>query len=231
MPKVHRRPVRNAKKLSALARGRQPIRVAVLVNQSTDLIDFAAPWEVFAQTYFIDGKHHFRIYTVAASRKPLTLSGGLVVVPDYTLANAPSPDIVLVPALGRGGGPQIVEWIRRAHRRGTVIASVCLGAAELVEAGILDGLRATTHHLALDALRKAHPAVHFVGGVRFIKSSDTVYTAGGLTSGTDLALHLVRRILGLNAARTVAEQLEYEGTRWESGGTRTRALTRTTGAP
>jgi transcriptional regulator GlxA family with amidase domain len=217
MPKLLRRAGRKAKKLSELSRGRQPIRVAVVVNKSADLIDFAAPWEVFVQTAAVDGKTHFHLFTVATSLQPVRVSGGLVVVPEYILKKAPHPDIVLVPALGPGPNTEILDWIRRAHRRGAVIASVCAGAAELAEAGILDGLTATSHHFALDSLRRAYPGVHFVGGLRFVKGSPTVYTAGGLTSGIDLALHLVGRILGAQMARGVAEMMEYEGRSWETG--------------
>jgi transcriptional regulator GlxA family with amidase domain len=151
---------------------------------------------------------------------PSSSRGGLVTVPDYSLRDVPRPDIVLVPAQGHAGIPVILDWIKRAHRRGAVIASVCVGARELDEAGLLDGLAATSHHGPLDALRELRPAVHFVGGVRFVNGSPTIYTAGGLTSRIDLALTLVRNILGIRAARGVAEQLEYEGRRREAEGIR-----------
>ena len=207
-------------------RRKRPIRVAVLVAQFTDLIDLAGPWEVFAQTYADDGKPYFHLYSVASDRMPRTLWGGLVVVPEYALQDAPTPDIVLVPALGVEIEPRIVDWIREAHGGGSVIVSICVGARELAEAGILDGLTATTHHGALSALKANRPAVHVVGGRRFVRASSTIYTAGGLTSGIDLALHLVRRIFGLREARAVAQQLEYEGRRWESAEPRSRGRPR-----
>jgi transcriptional regulator GlxA family with amidase domain len=202
--------------LARLAKGRQPIQVAAVVTKLATPIDFVGPWEVFAQTIALDRKEHFDVYGVSTSLEPLTLSGGLIVVPQYTLETAPPPDIILVPALGYGGGPVIGDWLRRAHQRGTVIVSVCDGARELAEAGILDGLSATTHHGSIDDLGRQYPKVEVVGGRRFVKGSPTVYTAGGLMSGIDLALHLVGQILGTDAARRVADHLEYEGRGWRS---------------
>lgn len=155
------------------------MRVAVVVTELATLIDFAGPWQAFVQLNRVKGRRPFHVYTVSTSRRPVTLSGGLIVVPEYTLKDAPSPDIVLVPALGMGQYPAIIQWIRQAHRRGKVIASVCTGAFQLAEAGILDGRSATTNHEALDYLRHGYPSIHVVGGFRFVKSSPTVYTAGG----------------------------------------------------
>jgi len=194
--------------------------VAVVVTDLTTLIDFAGPWQAFVQLKRVKGRGPFHVYTVSTSRRPVRLSGGLIVVPEYTLRGAPSPDIVLVPALGIGKYRSIIKWIQQAHRRGKVIASVCAGAFQLAEAGILDGRSATTNHEALEILRRGCPAIHVVGGFRFVKSSPTVYTAGGLTAGIDLAIYMVDRILGLPTARALAIRLEYEGRGWASEGGR-----------
>lgn len=209
--------------LGRRVRGGRPARVAVVVTELATLIDFSGPWQAFVQLNRVKGKRPFHVYTVSTSKKPVTLSGGLIVVPEFTLRNAPSPDIVLVPALGMGDYTEIHDWIREAHRRGKVIVSVCTGAFQLAAAGILDGLRATTNHEALGYLRKGYPRIQVVGGYRFVRSSPTIYTAGGLTAGIDLAIYLVGRILGVKTARSLAKRLEYEGEGWASKGGRARS--------
>jgi transcriptional regulator GlxA family with amidase domain len=210
------------KELARRVRAGHPVRVAVVVTELATLIDFAGPWQAFVQLNRVNGTRPFEVYTISTSRKPVRLSGGLIVVPEYTLRTAPPPDLVLVPALGIGEYPAIVEWIRAAHRRGTVIVSVCTGAFQLAKAGILDGRTATTNHEALDMLRQGYPAIRVVGGFRFVKSAPNIYTAGGLTAGIDLAIYLVGRILGARTARELAERLEYEGQGWASKGGRAR---------
>jgi len=202
--------------LARRVRAGHPVRVAVVVTELATLIDFAGPWQAFVQLNRVHGKPPFQVFTVSTSRKPIRLSGGLIVVPEYTLKTAPSPDIVLVPALGSGDCSTIIHWIREIHRRGKVILSVCTGAFQFAEAGILDGKTATTNHEALGMLRQGYPAVHVVGGFRFVRSSPTVYTAGGLTAGMDLAIHIVGRILGAPTARALVRRLEYEGQGWAS---------------
>jgi len=105
---------------------RRGLRVAVVVTDDATLIDFAGSWQFLVTTP--EGKKPFQVYSVSTSRKPVALGGGLIVVPEFTLKEAPRPDIVLVPALGYGPYPEIVDYIRQAHRQGALIVSVCVGA-------------------------------------------------------------------------------------------------------
>jgi transcriptional regulator GlxA family with amidase domain len=204
-------------RLAQQSRRRRPLNVAVVVANGATMIDFAGPWQVLSDSR-IDGRRHFRLYTVSPSLNPVSLSEGLQVVPQFTLKGSPKPDIVLVGALGRSSSQEIVEWIRDAHRRGTLIISVCTGAFQLAAAGVLDGRPATTHHDFVDRLRELYPAVQVKTGLRFVRSSPNVYTAGGLTSGIDLAYHVVSKILGYRAARNVAKYEEYQGPGWRHQG-------------
>lgn len=189
----------------------------MVLTAGATLIDFAGPWQMFVTPRTRSGTPRFQVYAVSDSVAPVDLAGGLTVVPRHTLENAPSPDIVLVPALGAGPYPSIVGWIRAMHARGAVIVSVCTGAFQLAEAGILDGLSATTHHDYQAELEREYPSVRALAGLRYARSSPSIYTAGGLTSGIDLALYLIQRILGVRTARAVAAYQEYEGQGWESG--------------
>lgn len=188
------------------------IRVAFALTEGATMIDFAGPWEVF-QDVHVDGDMPFRLYTVSTTRDPIRTSGGMTVVPDYTFDNAPEPDIVIVGA--QSGSPQLIEWLRQMRSKADVIASVCTGAFQLARAGLLDGKQATTHHDFYDEFAQRFPKVKLVRGQRFIESDAVVLTAGGLTSGIDLALHIVQRYFGREVAARTAVYMEYQSTGWE----------------
>ena len=96
--------------------------------------------------------------------------------------------------------------LRREHARGSTIAAVCTGGMVLAAAGITRGRRATTHHLALDELRRSGADVV---EARVVDDGD-VLTAGGVTSGIDLALWIVERFAGEDIANAVAAEIEHE---------------------
>jgi transcriptional regulator GlxA family with amidase domain len=128
-----------------------------------------------------------------------------------TFHDVPSPDVLLVPGglvtrrLAVERGP-IVEWIRTAHETTTYTTSVCTGALLLGAAGVLDGLRATTHWMAYDHLR-AHGAEPTEERVVI---EGKVATAAGVSAGIDLALTLVDRLHGAEVAQAVQLGIEYD---------------------
>jgi transcriptional regulator GlxA family with amidase domain len=93
---------------------------------------------------------------------------------------------------------------------------VCTGAFRVAQAGLLDGLPATTHHDYLDKFAAEFPKVRIVRSVRYVQSEPTIYTAGGLTSGVDLALHIVEGYFGHEVAQKTADYMEYQGSGWKS---------------
>lgn len=191
----------------------RPIKVAFVLSERATVIDFTGPWEVFQDT---DGPVPFDLYTVAASRAPIRTSGsenrGLAITPDYTFADAPEPDLIVIGA--QSGGAGLSEWLQKLHADDRVILSVCTGAFRVAQAGLLDGLRATTHHDFIDKFSAAYPKVRVERSVRYVRSSPTIYTAGGLTSGIDLALHIVAGYFGREVAKKTADYMEYQGTGW-----------------
>ena len=189
----------------------EPIPVAVVLTEGATMIDFAGPWEVF-QDAMVDDRAAFQLYTVSDAKAPIRTSGGMQVMPDYTFDDAPPPAIVVVGA--QRGSLRMKEWLQQVAPRVKVLMSVCTGAFKLAAAGLLDGKKATTHHDFFDEFEKRFPRVSLQRGSRFVQSSATVFTAGGLTSGIDLALHVVEVYFGRAVAERTAKYMEYEGQGW-----------------
>jgi transcriptional regulator GlxA family with amidase domain len=195
----------------------EKIRVAFVISDGFDLIDLAGPWEVFSDTrpgsmsYDVDGP--YELYTVSTAQGAVS-SDGLRVVPQYTLDNAPRPDLIVIGAQLDNSEP-LLTWLRAQHASQVTIMSVCTGARKLALAGLLDGRQATSHHEFLGAFRKAFPNVQWQASRRYVRSEERVYTAGGLTSGIDLALHMVAVRFGAEAAQKTADYLEYHGDGWK----------------
>jgi transcriptional regulator GlxA family with amidase domain len=188
------------------------ISVAFVLTEGATMIDFAGPWEVFQDVGGEQGPNPFELFTVGESKQPIRTSGGMAVVPDYTFADAPAARIVVIPA--QRGAPAMADWLRRMDKQSDVVMSVCTGAFQLGSAGLLDGKQATTHHEFYDQFQKNFPKTKLVKGTRFVQSDDVVYTAGGLTSGIDLALHIVEKYYGRDVALQTAKYMEYESTHW-----------------
>jgi transcriptional regulator GlxA family with amidase domain len=109
----------------------------------------------------------------------------------------------------------MIDWMRRMTTRSEVVMSVCTGAFKLALTGVLEGKRATTHHEYLDAFQEKFPGVRLERGKRFVRSAPGIFTAGGLTSGIDLALHVVELYFGREVAEKTAKYMEYESTGWQ----------------
>ena len=142
---------------------------------------------------------------------PIEGSAGLKLVPDYTFENAPECKVVVIPA--QKGSAVLHEWLRKVSRSADVTMSVCTGTFQLGRAGLLKGRTATTHHEFLDKLAKEFPDTNVVRNVRFVEGGK-ISTAGGLSAGMDLALRVVERYFGREAATRTAFYMEYEGRGW-----------------
>jgi transcriptional regulator GlxA family with amidase domain/YHS domain-containing protein len=212
-------------------RPKLPISVAFVLAEGAEVIDFAGPWGVF-QYVSVPGSAAppYTLFTVAEAKRPLKVSGGLTVVPDFSFGNAPMPGVVVVPALGAAPSPATLAWLKKVSAHAGLTMSVCTGAFVLAAAGLLDGKQATTHHSFLGMLAANHPAVDIQRGVRFVDSGK-VATAGGLTSGMDLALHVVERTFGREVAEAAATQLEYQGTGWKDPASNAAFTTRRVSTP
>lgn len=198
------------------------IKVAFAISSHVNVMDVAGPWEVFADTSIKDAQGKdvspYELYTVAADITPLHSEGanhpGLTITPDYDFAHAPTPDIVVVPA--QMGGAKLQAWLRKIHAQHVTIMSVCTGAFQLAHAGLLNGKQATTHHWFFGDFAREFPDVKLVEQVRYVQADPVTFTAGGLTSGVDLALHMVADRFGQDVAQQTANFMEYLGTGWKT---------------
>lgn len=195
------------------------IPVAFVISEGTVMIDLAGPWEVFNDVMIpsrgssMDDQMPFRTYTVAETLKPVSFSGSLKVVPDYTFANAPAPKVVVIPAQSDSSSAML-DWIRSATKTTDVTMSVCTGAFILARTGLLSGRAATTHHDAYKSFAMKFPDVSLQRGARFVEAGNLA-SSGGLSSGIDLALRVVERYFGRKIAAATAYDMEYQGQGWK----------------
>lgn len=194
---------------------RDRVKVAFMLGEGANVIDTAGPWEVFQDSMLLEGAHHhpFELFTVAPEAGILRMTGGLRVQPDYTIENAPQPNVIVVPAHRATDASR--AWLKRASGATDVTMSVCTGAFQLARAGLFDGIPAATHHEYWDSFEKEFPQIELRRGLRFVDSG-RIAAAGGLTSGIDLALHIVQRYFGPEVAARTAEYMEYSSEAWKT---------------
>jgi putative intracellular protease/amidase len=189
------------------------LAVAVVLGASGSVItDAFGPYEVFARS------PEFFVYAVSASRPTAVLSGGLAVVPDYSLDDvdaglAPEPDVVVVPAVAAPNGKKeapLRDWLTRRVDRGAHLLGVCNGGRLLAAAGVLDGRRATSHWSSIRGLERRRPQVDWVRGQRYVQDGALTTTAG-VTSGVFGALRVVEQLAGAGEAQRVGQELAYPG--------------------
>jgi transcriptional regulator GlxA family with amidase domain len=186
--------------------------VALFLFPEVEVLDFAGPFEVFAVTDELRGYYTFNVITVAETVAPIRARNGLQVLPDHSFTTCPSPHVLIIPG---GFGTRallknepVLAWLRTQTASAELVMSVCTGAFLLARLGLLDGLRATTHHECLDDLRALAPAATVDATARF-HDNGKILTAAGISAGIDCSLHVVSRLLGPAAAATTARYMEY----------------------
>jgi transcriptional regulator GlxA family with amidase domain len=195
------------------------MRSEVLLYDGFDELDALAPWEVLEGVARV--RDDLDVALVSLDGSAVRASHGTVITPHRALSDR--VDLLVVPGGGwrdhaRAGARAeydrgvLPAAIRERHEGGALVASVCTGAMLLAAAGLLEGRPAITHHSAIADLEAAGAQVIHA---RVVDDGDIV-TAGGVTSGLDLALHLVERHFGAPLALAAERELEYErrGTVW-----------------
>ena len=183
-------------------------KVAIMLYPGVELLDFAGPGEVFAAA---GHGRAFEVYTVGLSTESLLSQGFVRVVPEYSVKNAPQPDVIVVPGGNVGtlmNDDAAMAWIRESAEEATIL-SVCNGALALAELGLLNGLEATTHHGSIDSLRSWSEEIRVHDDARFVDNGNVI-TSAGVSAGIDASLHLVGRLLAPEVAQATARYMEYD---------------------
>lgn len=191
-----------------------PLQVGGLLYPNFELLDLFGPLEMFS----LLGSAGARIHLIAETPGPVPSAMGAdgplgpKAVADHGFSDAPRLDILLIPG-GFGTIPQLenpamLQFLRARAADTAVIASVCTGSALLARAGLLDGLRATSNKQFFDLARSQSDRVQWVERARWVDAGQFV-TSSGVSAGTDMALALIARLLGQQAAEQVADAAEY----------------------
>jgi transcriptional regulator GlxA family with amidase domain len=190
-----------------------PRTVGILIFPEVEILDFCGPFEVFSSATSESGEKLFDALTVAETDALVSCRGGLLVQPNVTFATAPKFDIIVVPG-GYGTdtqqeNPVVLDWLRRQRASVELTTSVCTGAFLLGAAGLLDGLRATSHWTTIDRLRGFVPNATVLDDERVVDEGEII-TSAGVSAGIDMALHVVRRLHGDAVAVATARDMEYD---------------------
>ena len=183
--------------------------VGIVLFPQVEVLDFAGPYEVFACAADDMGRKYFKTLTLSLAPE-VVCRGGLVVGADVFIGQAPVFDILVVPGGPGARDPKglepLFEFISEQHRAGALVASLCTGAYLLAKAGLLNGLRATTHTSRLNDFKKSFPEVEVVPDK--IVDQGKIITAGGVSSGVDLALYILGKSFGEKARKKEAARLD-----------------------
>lgn len=193
-----------------------PVLVAVVVGRGANVMDVAGAWETFQDVMVpsrgstMDEQMPFRLALVSDTKAPFEATGGLTMTPHFSFDDpVPQPNIIVMGAQG-DHTPKKIAWIRETSKKADVTMSVCTGAFLLAKTGLLDGLQATTHHDFYDRFAQQFPKVNVVRGPRYVENDGgRICTAGGITSGVELALRVVQRYFGQTPADQTAYYMEY----------------------
>jgi transcriptional regulator GlxA family with amidase domain len=161
---------------------------------------------------------------VAQEMRLIKARNNFMVMPHFTFEACPPSDLFLIPGGGgrRADGtpfgtrfekdnPALLEWVKARHQSNELTLSVCSGSLVLAQAGLLDGLPATSHRGALQELRDISPNIRVLEGRKTVDAGRIV-TSGGISAGIDMALDVVARLHGLELAQETAYYMEYD---WE----------------
>ena len=193
--------------------------VAIMVFDDVDVLDFTGPYEVLHKARTEPGSESrrstegapFNVVTVSKTGETVRADGRLRIVPDYSFETVPDMDILLVPG-GFGtrrllADEETLAWIRRAHDKCELTASVCTGSLLLAKSGLLKDRRATTHWAALDLLGSIDASIRVDRDARFVV--DHIVTSAGISAGIDMAFYLVKRFCGDEIASETAIYIGY----------------------
>ncbi len=186
-------------------------KIAFVLFPGAEELDFVGPWEVFTMLSQLE-PGSCECYIVSERGGEVKCAKGMRVLSDYRYANAPKPDVFIIP----GGfatreekdNPATIEWVQAAARDAEVSASVCTGSYILQRAGLLTGKKATTHWFAMQEFISLGDDFEAVTETRWVDEGNVI-TSAGVSAGIDMSLHLVGRLWSPEVARRVQLAMEY----------------------
>ena len=189
------------------------MQIAIAVFDGAEELDFVGPWEVLTMWRDISSDDEIEVVLVGESTETVTCAKGMRVLPDTSWDDLGAVDVLVYPG-GRGTRPQLGDETIRARmralkERGTLMSSVCTGSLVYADAGLLDGLPATTYWTAFDTLVSLGRDIEPRPGDRFVDTGEVI-TAAGVSAGIDMALHLVGRLSSPDKAREVRRAIQYD---------------------
>ena len=194
-------------------------RVAILMFDDVEALDFAGPYEVFTTATRMHARMAtgdsppFEVVTVSRDGGAVRARAGMVVRVDHAMADAMAIDVLLVPGgvIDRAlACDRTLSWIARIAPQCEIVASVCTGAFLLAAAGVAGDAPLTTHWEDVADLRAAWTGGEVVEGVRWVEHGRVISSAG-IAAGIDMSLHLVERLMSRALAERTARQMDV---RW-----------------
>lgn len=192
---------------------KETYKVGIFIFNDVEVLDFAGPYEVFSISKK-DGKKIFDVKTVAENNSIVKARNGLQVLPDTTISDDNSFDILIIPG-GKGveyteiNNQTVLNWIKSQDEKVKILASVCTGALLLAECGILKNKKATTHWLDLKRLKEDYPDTEVIEKTKFVDEGNVI-TAAGISAGINMSFHIVSKLCGVEVAKETAEYMEYD---------------------
>lgn len=184
----------------------EKMNVGILLFNEVEVLDFAGPFEVFSIS-------DFNTFTIAENNKTVNARNGLKLVPDYDFNNHPDIDILIIPG-GYGAeeieikNKSLLNWIVDQHKKVNITASICTGAFLLAESGVLKNHTVTTHWMDIERLQREYPKLDVIKDTKYVDQG-SVLTAAGISSGIELSLYIVSKVVGKEAANKTAKRMEY----------------------
>ena len=187
-------------------------KVAILIFDKVEVLDFAGPFEVFSVSYDEAGNKLYDVCLIAAESSVVKARGDFQVIPNKTIVTKEEFDMVLIPG-GFGTRPlmhneTIKNWVKAQFKQVELMLSVCTGSLVLATSGLLENIAATTHHAAFDELAKVAPNTKIIKGTKYVDNGKII-TSGGISAGIEMALHVVAKQHGIEQARKTANYMEY----------------------
>lgn len=190
--------------------------VAIFVYEGVDILDIGAPGEILSNVMVNDDNQFiskaFNVFLVSLDNKKCIGKDFITLQPNYTIYDCPRPDVVIIP-----GGKiepllnsfKFMKWIKYAGTSCEVIMSIGSGTYALASAGLLEGKKATVWEDQFEVFKKGFPEIELIRQVKFTDCNGIITTVGSANS-IDASLHIVLKLIGIEAANSAAKYINYQ---------------------